>query len=70
MFSKIWENIVQVIAIIYEKIVKRLIKPAFFIYILICIYFFIYHFIRYQIILAFMNLFAAMFFYTMLEEED
>ena len=53
MFSKIWENIVQVIAIIYEKI-----------------YFFIYHFIRYQIILAFMNLFSAMFFYTILEEED
>ena len=69
MLNNIWESIKDTFSIVYEKIVSKLKKPAFFTLSMFSLYGFIFYLIHYQIILAFFSLYAAALFFKLFEEE-
>lgn len=70
MFKEIWNSIKNQFSFIYENILKFLINPICITLSLLSLYFFINCLIRYEIILAFLNLFIAIIFFKLFEERE
>lgn len=70
MFNEIWESIKEIFTLIYNRIKKYLIKPAYITLSLFSLYCFINYLIHYEILLAFGNLFAAIVFFKLLEGSE
>jgi hypothetical protein len=70
MFNEIWESIKEIFTLIYNRIKKYLIKPAYITLSLFSLYCFINYLIHYEILLAFGNLFAAIVFLKLLEGSE
>lgn len=70
MFNEIWESIKEIFTLIYNRIKKYLIKPAYITLSLFSLYCFINYLIHYEILLAFGNLFAVIVFLKLLEGSE
>lgn len=70
MFNEIWESIKEIFTLIYNRIKKYLIKPAYITLSLFSLYCFINYLIHYEILLAFASLFVAIVFFKLLEGSE
>ncbi len=70
MFKEIWNSIKNQFSFIYENILKFLINPIYITLSLLSLYFFINCLIRYEIILAFTNLFISIIFFKLFEKGE
>lgn len=70
MFKEIWETMKDTVTLVYERIVKFLIKPMYITLSLFSLYCFINYLIHYEVLLAFASLFVAIVFFKLLEGSE